>query len=243
MTRAAAITVEAVSYSYGDVAVLEGVNLSVAAGEFLGLVGPNGGGKSTLLKLILGLLKPKTGRITVLGKSPAEGRRRVGYVSQFNAFSRDFPISAENTVLMGRLGKTQALGGYCANDRRAAHRAMAQAQVLELGDRRLATLSGGQLQRVMIARALACEPEILVLDEPTANIDLRGEQDIFDLLGQLDGQPTILVVSHDIGFISQYVTRVACLNRTLVCHGTDTINGEIINELYGSPVRMIHHKH
>lgn len=243
MTRAAAITVEAVSYDYGDVPVLEGVDLSVAAGEFLGLVGPNGGGKSTLLKLILGLLKPKTGRITVLGRSPADGRRRVGYVSQFSAFSRDFPISAENTVLMGRLGKTQALGGYGATDRRVAHRAMAQARVLEFRDRRLATLSGGQLQRVMIARALACEPEILVLDEPTANIDLRGEQDIFDLLGQLDGQPTILVVSHDIGFISQYVTRVACLNRTLVCHGTDTINGEIINKLYGSAVRMIHHKH
>jgi zinc transport system ATP-binding protein len=144
---------------------------------------------------------------------------------------------------MGRLGKTQALGGYRATDRRVAQQAMAQARVLEFRDRRLATLSGGQLQRVMIARALACEPEILVLDEPTANIDLRGEQDIFDLLGQLDGQPTILVVSHDIGFISQYVTRVACLNRTLVCHGTDAINGEIINKLYGSAVRMIHHKH
>jgi zinc transport system ATP-binding protein len=243
LTRAAAITVEAVSYDYGDVPVLEGVDLRVAAGEFLGLVGPNGGGKSTLLKLILGLLTPKAGRITVLGESPAEGRRRVGYVSQFSAFSRDFPISVEHTVLMGRLGKTQALGGYRATDRRVAHRAMAQARVLEFRDRRLATLSGGQLQRVMIARALACEPEILVLDEPTANIDLRGEQDIFDLLGQLDDQPTILVVSHDIGFISQYVTRVACLNRTLVCHGTDTINGEIINKLYGSAVRMIHHKH
>jgi zinc transport system ATP-binding protein len=120
---------------------------------------------------------------------------------------------------------------------------MDQAQVLGLRDRRLATLSGGQLQRVMIARALACEPEILILDEPTANIDLRAEQDIFDLLDQLESQPTILVVSHDIGFISRYVTRVACLNRTLVCHHTDAINGEVVNALYGSSVRMIHHAH
>ena len=243
MTSAPAITVEGVSFAYGDVPVLEEVDLSVAAGEFLGLVGPNGGGKSTLLKLILGLLTPTTGRITVLDKSPAEGRRRIGYVPQFTTFSHDFPISVENTVLLGRLGRTQILGGYRTTDRKVAQRAMAQAQVLELRDRRLVTLSGGQLQRVMIARALACEPQILILDEPTASIDLRAEQNIFDLFDQLDGQMTILVVSHDIGFISQYVTRVACLNRTLVCHHTDAINGEVIKALYGTSVRMIHHEH
>ncbi len=242
MTGGSAISVDGVSYAYGEIPVLEEVDLEVAVGDFLGLVGPNGGGKSTLLKLVLGLLTPTAGRITVLGKSPLEGRHRIGYVPQFTSFSRDFPISVESTVLLGRLGKTRILGGYRNKDRRIARRAMAQAQVLELRNRRLATLSGGQLQRVMIARALACEPEVLILDEPTANIDLRAEQDIFDLLAQLDGRMTIVVVSHDVGFISQYVTRVACLNRTLVCHHTDSINGEVIKALYGSHVKMIHHQ-
>ena len=120
---------------------------------------------------------------------------------------------------------------------------MQKTEVLELHNRRLATLSGGQLQRVLIARALACEPQILILDEPTANIDLRAERDIFDLLKQLHACPTIIVVSHDIGFISQYVTQVACLNRTLMCHQTDAINGEVVKQLYGTSVRMIHHAH
>ena len=124
MTSPPAITVERVSFAYDDVPVLEEVDLNVAAGEFLGLVGPNGGGKSTLLKLILGLLTPTTGRITVLGKSSAEGRRRIGYAPQFTTFSHDFPISVENTVLLGHLGRTRVLGGYRTTDRKVAQRAM-----------------------------------------------------------------------------------------------------------------------
>jgi zinc transport system ATP-binding protein len=243
LTAHPAITVEDVCFDYEGPPVLEHVDLTVDAGEFVGLVGPNGGGKSTLLKLILGLLKPVSGRINVLGWPPARGCKQIGYVPQFTAFSRDFPISVQDTVLSGRLGKTRVLGGYRAEDRAIARQAMAKAQVLELRDCRLATLSGGQLQRVMIARALACEPAVLILDEPTANIDLRAEQDIFDLVRDLDSQPTIIVVSHDIGFISQYVDHVACLNRTLVRHRTDAIDGEVIKQLYGSPVRMIHHNH
>jgi zinc transport system ATP-binding protein len=243
LTGRPAIAVKDVSFAYEGPPVLEHIHLTVDAGEFLGLVGPNGGGKSTLLKLIMGLLKPASGQIEVLGQPPSKGRGRIGYVPQFTTFSRDFPISVQDTVLLGRLVKARLLGGYRSRDREIAHRAMAQAQVLELRDRRLAALSGGQLQRVMIARALACEPEVLILDEPTANIDLRAEQDIFDLVKELDAQPAILVVSHDIGFISQYVDHVACLNRTLVRHRTDAIDGEVIKQLYGSSVRMIHHAH
>lgn len=237
------LSVEDVSFSYGGPLVLEHIHLSVHRGEFLGLVGPNGGGKSTLLKLILGLLEPVSGRIRVLGKRPREGRSRIGYVAQFSTFSRDFPISVEQTVLLGRLGKIRLWRRYTREDRAVAEQVMAQTQILNLSTRRLSTLSGGQLQRVMIARALASEPEMLILDEPTANIDLRAEEDIFSLLKHLPDQPTILVVSHDIGFISQYVNRVACLNRRLVCHATEAITGEIIQHLYGSPVRMIDHVH
>jgi len=124
-----------------------------------------------------------------------------------------------------------------------ANRAMDATEILDIKARTLASLSGGQLQRVLIARALACEPEILILDEPTANIDLRVGGDIFDLLKKLNERMTIIVVSHDIGFISEYVTRVACLNRTLVCHETAALTGEFVEQLYGSHVRMIDHVH
>jgi len=235
------IVLEDVSFTYGGPLVLEHVNLSVERGEFLGIVGPNGGGKSTLLKLILGLLQPTQGRVLVHDGPPAQARKAIGYVPQFSGFPRDFPIDVEQTVLLGRLGKTRTLAGYRRADHEAAHMAMEETQIRDLGDRVLVTLSGGQLQRVLIARALVCEPEILVLDEPTANIDLRIEVDIFELLKRLCERMTILVVSHDLGFISQYVTRVACLNRTLVCHPTSAISGAMIEQLYGGPVRMIHH--
>jgi zinc transport system ATP-binding protein len=240
---APAIAIQGLSFSYGGATVLENVSLSVAPGELLGLVGPNAGGKSTLLKLILGLLTPQTGQIRVLGVPPRGARRRLGYVPQHPTFARDFPISVEQVVLMGRLGLRSALGWYRSADRAAARRALVQVEALDLGHRRVGTLSGGQLQRVLLARALAGAPEILILDEPTANIDQRMEGDIFDLLATLKGRLTILVVSHDIAFISGYVDRVACLNRTLLCHGTDAIDGELIQRLYPGEVRAVAHRH
>ncbi len=235
------IEIQDVSFGYDGPVILENLNLAVDQGEFLGIVGPNGGGKTTLLKLMLGLLEPDTGVVRVLGRAPSESRRSVGYVPQFVRFRRDFPISVEETVLLGRLGRAPALFGYSSADRDAAERAMRQAEVLAFRRKPLSALSGGELQRVLIARALAAEPELLLLDEPTANIDLRVEKDVFDLLKQLNAHATIVVVSHDIGFISRYVTRVACLNRTLICHTTDEITGEVITELYGRPVHMVHH--
>jgi zinc transport system ATP-binding protein len=235
------ITLQDLSFSYGAAPVLEHVDLAVEEGEFLGIVGPNGGGKTTLLKLVLGLLEPASGSISVLGQPPAQARRSIGYVPQFATLVRDFPITVEGAVLLGRLGSTRWLGGYRAADRATARDAMAEARILDLAARPLGTLSGGQLQRVLIARALAAQPKILMLDEPTANIDLRVEADIFELFKRLNEHITIIVVSHDVGFISHYVSRVACLNRTLVCHPTSAIAGEIIERLYGLPLQMIHH--
>lgn len=243
MTRRPVIEVEDVSFSYGGPPVLEHVSLTVPRGEFLGLVGPNGGGKSTLLKVILGLLEPSAGEVWLLGQRPVQGRRAVGYVPQYASFPRDFPISVEETVMLGRLGRTRWWGGFSKADRHQARRAMADAETADLAGRPIASLSGGQMQRVLIARALACEPEVLLLDEPTSNIDLRAETDIFALLKQLTEHLTVVVVSHDVGFITQYVTRVACLNRTLVCHQTGALTGETIAALYGAPVRMIQHLH
>lgn len=238
-------------FSYGTLPVLGDVSLQVEAGEFLGIVGPNAGGKTTLLKLILGLLVPRTGRILVLGERPHVARRRLGYVSQYPSFPRDFPITVEQAVLLGRIscrhGSSRLTafvpGGFGKADRQAARMSLQEVEAADLAGRQIGSLSGGQLQRVLLARALVSEPSILILDEPTANIDLRLESDIFDLLERLNARMTILVVSHDVGFISSYVTRVACVNRTLVCHRTDEVDGQIIQDLYGEHVRMVAHRH
>lgn len=243
MSQAAIINIDSVSFSFDGPAVLDHVSLTVMKGEFLGIVGPNGGGKSTLLKLMLGLLEPDSGRITVLGKAPRRGRSAIGYVPQYAGFERSFPITVQDAVLLGLVGKSRLVFGYSNDDYRRVSNALRETEIEDLKDRLLNTLSGGQLQRVLIARALVSEPEILILDEPTSNIDSRVEEDIFDLLKKLNARSTILVVSHDIGFISEYVTRVACLNQTLVCHETAAISGKTIEELYGTHVHMIQHSH
>ena len=250
-----AIDIHALNFSYGSVPTLSGIDLQVAEGEFLGIVGPNAGGKSTLLKLILGLLKRQSGRINVLGQAPYAASRLLGYVPQYPSFPRDFPISVEQVVQLGRLGldrnggqrngKWHALwpGRVSDADHEAVRHALAEVEAGDIAKRQIGSLSGGQLQRVLLARALVGEPRILILDEPTANIDQRLEGEIFDLLKMLNARMTILVVSHDIAFISRYVSRVACVNRTLVCHRTDAVAGAEIRELYGEHVRMIAHSH
>lgn len=237
------IKLEDLSFSYGGPVILERINLEIAEGEFLGVVGPNAGGKSTLLKLILGLLKPTHGTVRIAGKRPESARREIGYVPQYARFTRDFPITVEQAVLMGRLGKTRWWGGYTQEDRDIALRTLRETEMEVHARRRLNTLSGGQLQRVLLSRALACEPRILILDEPTANIDQRVETDIFDLLKQLNKRMTIIVVSHDIAFVSYYVHRIACLNKTLMCHQAAHIDGKLIDELYGAHMHAVEHRH
>ncbi len=239
----AVITLRDVWYAYDSQPVVEGIDLDVERGEFLGLIGPNAGGKSTLLKLLLGLLTPDRGQIRVLGKPPLEARRYVGYVPQHAAFPRDFPINVEETVMLGRLGLNWRPGRFSRSDRSAARAALEAVEIGHLGRRGLYELSGGQLQRVLIARALVSDPQVLLLDEPTANIDMRAEEDIFALLKSYNEAMTIVVVSHDIAFISTYVSRVACLNRRLVCHQAAELDGNVIEKLYGKPMHLIQHAH
>lgn len=232
-----------VSFGYDGSPVLEAVDLSVRRGEFIGVVGPNGSGKTTLLKLVLGLLEPGRGEVRVLGGSPAQNRHRIGYVPQSGRFRRDFPISVEQMVLMGRLSRGPGLGGWRRRDREAARRAMAELDIEALAPRPIGTLSGGQLQRALIARALAGEPEILLLDEPTANVDFPQEQRLFEELRAGTGGRTVLVVSHDVGFVSGFVSRVACVNRFVETHEPAQLTGATIESLYGAPVRMVHQAH
>jgi zinc transport system ATP-binding protein len=241
MTVAAAFELDQVTAGYGGAPAIRDVTLRVQKGEFLGVVGPNGGGKSTLVKVVLGLLAPWRGRVRLLGGPPARTRRRAGYVPQYAPLRRDFPIAVEEVVTMGRLGRTAGRFRFRREDREVVRRCLRETEIESVAHRTIGSLSGGQFQRVLIARALATEPEILFLDEPTANVDPRMERDLFDLLKDLNRRMTIVVVSHDIGFVSEYVTRVACVNETLVCHETEALTGSVVETLYGHPVRVVDH--
>ncbi len=242
-STAPAIELESVSFGYGARPVLEQANLKLEQGAFLAVVGPNGGGKTTLLRLILGLEEPQAGRIRVLGQAPQKARGEIGYVPQASTFASDFPITVEQAVQLGRLGRTRFLGGFRREDRRLAQQAMERVGVASLAPRHLATLSGGQVQRVLIARALAGHARILLLDEPTANVDAKVEEDFFELLRRLLGETTIVVVSHDVGFVTSYADQVACVNRRLVTHPTRSLTGEMIQDLYDGPVSLVQHRH
>lgn len=238
-----ALSFREVSFGYGDGPdVVVDVTLEIGARELIGLIGPNGGGKSTLLKIAAGLLKPRRGSVSVLGRPPSEARDAIGYVPQFALFPREFPITVAQAVLLGRLGGEHGFR-WSRADRAAAARAITETELDALADRPLSALSGGELQRVLIARALAAEPRLLLLDEPTSNLDQRAEEDIFALLAKLTDRMAVVLVSHDVGFVTGFVERVACISRTLICHGTSEVTGEVINELYGHPVRAVHHAH
>jgi len=231
-----------VTFSYGKEPILEGVNIDIKRGDFAGVVGPNGGGKTTLLKLILGRLKPDKGDILVFGSSPEKAYLRIGYMPQHAYLDMLFPVSVMDVVLMGRLGRRMG-GRYSKEDRQAAHVALQEMRVDDLLDRSFSELSGGQRQRVLIARALCSEPELLLLDEPTANVDPEIEEAFFDILKGLNERMTILIVSHDIGFISKKVKSAICVNRCVVVHPTSEIDGTVIRDIYGGDVCMIRHDH
>ena len=230
------IQIKTLSVYYGSICALEDVNMDVARGEFLAIIGPNGGGKSTLLKAILGLIKPSKGSITVAGQAP------IGYVSQFSRFDRDFPISVQDAVLMGRLtSKSGFFHKYTSEDRALVSELVEKMEIKHLKDKQIGQLSGGELQRVLIARALAVKPDILLLDEPTESVDANLKGHIYDILKKLNEEITIILVTHDIGVVSAYVKNIACLNKRLYYHGGAELDEEIIQKVYGCPVDLISH--
>ncbi|WP_158773802.1 metal ABC transporter ATP-binding protein [Cobetia sp. L2A1] len=238
-----AIDIRGVTFRYGEQVILDNIDFQVGAREIVGLIGPNGGGKSTLLKLVLGLLKPASGCVQVLGKSPSVAARHIGYVPQFANFVKRFPIRVEDVVLMGRQGKLRHWGPWPRADREVIEPVLEEVGISHLRRRHIDALSGGQLQRVLIARALASDPQLLLLDEPTASVDSDGERSLFELFNRLANRMSVVVISHDLGFISDYVDRVACLNRQMVVHDTEALTADSIEKLYGEHVHMIHHHH
>jgi len=223
--------------------VLQNVNLSILTGQKVCMVGPNGGGKTTLVKLILGLLHPTRGQVRVLGGQPTVERKRIGYAPQHAAFDPKFPVSVTDVVLMGRIGQTSVLGPYRHSDRLAAGEALKAVGLADLARRAFSDLSGGQRQRVLIARALASGPELLLLDEPTANLDIGVEADFHQLLEQLSKKLTLVMVSHDVGFVSQLVDKVVCVHGSVAVHPTAELTGALMHDLYGHDVILVRHDH
>lgn len=236
-----AIEVEDVWFSYDDTPIVQEVSFRLEQGDFLGILGPNGGGKTTLLKLLLGLLKPSRGTIRILGQEPHGARHRVGYVPQHTDFNIDFPISALELAMMGRLSLARIGRHYSREDRAKVEAALKRVGMWADRSTPIGHLSGGQRQRVFIARALATDPEILYLDEPTASTDAEFQGDLYDFLGDLNRKVTIVLITHDIGVISRHVKSVACINRKLMFHAEGKITTDMLNMAYHCPVDLVAH--
>ncbi|MDJ0708010.1 MAG: metal ABC transporter ATP-binding protein [Leptolyngbyaceae cyanobacterium MO_188.B28] len=235
------ISIQRLWAGYDHEPVLEDINLSVKALDFIGLIGPNGSGKTTFFKVLLGLLPASQGEVRIMGKSVIQGRRFIGYVPQHMECDRDFPISVWDVVQLGRLGRRRLLQRYTARDSEYVAKALHRVEMFSLRDRPIGQLSGGQRKRVYIARALATDPKILLLDEPLAGVDPHAETHIYELLKQLNEQVTILMISHDIGAIASCVKTVGCLNRRLYYHGEKQLTPEMIEMVYQCPVDLIAH--
>jgi len=229
------IEISDLSYSYGNDRVLDGVNLNVTKGEFLALLGPNGGGKTTLLKLMLGLLDAETGTIRILGKRPGQVKRRIGYVPQTTSFNPGFPITVEQVTLLGITRSRFSPGSrYTKAQRQLAMDALNSVDIAEIAGKSVQALSGGEMQRVMIARALINKPEILIFDEPTSSIDPHGTYCFYEMLAGLGGDElTIVLVSHDISVTAPIIDSVACVNRQLIYNDKPELRPEMLSLMYG----------
>lgn len=237
-----AIHIENLSVKYDNTFALNDIQMDVARGEYLGIIGPNGGGKSTLLKAILGLIPVQTGDITFFGQKPGKSRHFLGYVPQSTEFDRSFPINVLEVILTGMLAKGLVpFRRYTPEEVKKANGLMEKVGILQLAHNPISALSGGEFQKMLLARALAVDPEILLLDEPTASVDASSREQIYNLLDSLNKSVTIILVTHDLLAISSKVRRLACLNTRLIYHGDPELNEEIVTNLYGCPVDLIAH--
>ena len=230
-----ALEVENLTFAYHSETILEDITLRIPHGDFMAILGPNGGGKTTLLKLLLGLLHPQVGIVRLYGAPPHQQRAYIGYVPQYARTENAMPMTVSETVSMGLM---------CSPYAKAKHRideVLAQLTLSELAHCQLRDLSGGQRQRVLIARALVRNPKLLLLDEPTSNLDPHQDQCVWQTLHTLSAQMTIVVVSHDLTAISQYVKSIACLNRRLFAHTSEKVSPQALSSTYGCPVDLLAH--
>ncbi len=225
------------SYIKGN-KVLDRINFVVDNDDFVALIGPNGGGKTTLLKVILGLLQPDNGSLKVFGKKPEEARDYIGYVPQYAKIDLNYPIDAWTVVLTGLLGYKKIGQSYSREDKKNVESILRKLGLWNLKDKNIGQLSGGQRQRVLIARALVRQPKLLLLDEPTNNVDSKSGQDLYDFLDGLKKEMAIIVVSHNFSSISSYVSKVFCLNKKISCNNLEKLN----TEERAAKIHIIHHE-
>ncbi|NLI81139.1 MAG: metal ABC transporter ATP-binding protein [Deltaproteobacteria bacterium] len=235
------IEVSGVWFYFNGHPVLQDVNLKVPRGDFLVVIGPNAGGKTTLLKVMLGLLQPSRGSVRVFGLPPAKAAHRIGYVPQNVHINKTFPVTVLDVVLMGRLRSGKGWSRNSRQDLAAAQAVLERMGVWEVRDRRIGELSGGQLQRVFIARALVSGPEVLFLDEAMASIDAQSRGEFYDALDELNRTVTIVAVSHDMMILSRHVKSVACVNRELHHHDSAEITQGMLDATYRCPVDLVAH--
>lgn len=224
------------SFCYEETPVLYNINFFVEKGDFVGIIGPNGGGKTTLLKLILGFLEPTSGSLTVFGKSPHAVSTRMAYVPQSNRFDKQFPITVFDLVLSGCLSRLNWFGQYRHEDKEKALAALEKVGLISFRNAAFGTLSGGQAQRALIARALVSDPELLLLDEPTASVDAQAEADIYALLQTLKGKMTLLMVTHDLRAAIEQVGKVLCVQGSVVTLKPEEVCEHFAFGLYHSPL-------
>ena len=250
MGRDVLISVENVSFGYGETQILKDVSLPIAAADFLALTGPNGSGKTTLIRIILGLLKPSQGRITLLGEEIHQFRQwnRIGYVPQ-KATNVDpyFPASVKEIVAMGLLSKKPFPRFLVRQDEESIERALGRVGMQDLKKRRIGELSGGQQQRVFIARAIVNGPEVLFLDEPTAGVDAETQTHFYEMLSELNRKEnlTIVLITHDFSIFSKHVNKVACLNQRLFFHGNheEFCSSPVVQDLLRGEHHLVCHRH
>lgn len=239
MEREAIITIRDLGVRYDSTVALEHVYLDIYGDDFIGIIGPNGGGKSTLVKAILGLV-PHSGSITLHKSLMRHSRPHIGYLPQISSFDKAFPISVREVIMSGLQGERGILHRYGRNERRMVDDILAKASLEELAKRPIGELSGGQLQRVMLCRAIISEPRLLILDEPTNFVDNRFENELYNLLHHLSERMAIVMVSHDIGTISSVVRSIVCVNRHVHRHDSNVISEEqLLN--YNCPIQIISH--
>lgn len=240
MEKRKILDIRNVTAGYGDTVVLENINLTVYEEDFIGLIGANGGGKTTLLKVILGLVKPLAGDVRFYFNGSGKIGKHIGYLPQVSMFDQKFPITVRDVVMSGLMAQTGLLKRITRQDKKRIDSILQKTGILHLKNSSMDELSGGQMQRVFLSRALISSPRLLILDEPDSFVDQSFEGELYEILKELNQRITIILVSHDIGMISTYVKTIACVNRHLFYHDSSEITQQLLDN-YNCPIELITH--
>lgn len=235
------IELDNITAAYGNKTVLRNVSLTVSKDDFLGIIGPNGGGKTTLLKVILGLLPPVSGGIRFYRDGNIVSSLKIGYLPQLNNIDKKFPVSVREVIASGLASEKPLFRSFNSDQRKRVDEVIVQMGLEELAGRAIGELSGGQLQRVLLGRSIVSRPQVLILDEPNSYVDKRFESRFYQLLEEINRESAVILVSHDIGTVLSMVKNIACVNETLHYHSGANVSAEWLGEKYACPIELIGH--